>query len=92
MVEFLNSISCNGYLPLDNVIRNINSNIIIITKKEAIWRHANSRITAIIISELYEGEELCLDGLIFGGIGVEVILDYSIKGLVLVISLRVVGN
>ena len=68
-MEFLNPISCGGYLPLDNVIYNVNSNIIIIAKKEAIRRHANSRITAVIIGELCEGEESCPDGLIFGGIG-----------------------
>ena len=88
----MNSISHDGYPPLDDVIRNVNSNIIIITKKEAIRRYANSPITAIIIGELYEGEESCLDGLIFNGIGVEVVLDYSIKGLALAVSLRVVGS
>ena len=91
-MEFLNLISYSGYLPLDNVIYNVNSNIIVITKKEAIRRHASSRITAIIIGELCEGEKSCLDGLIFSGIGVEVVLDYSIKGLALAISLRVIGS
>ena len=32
------------------------------------------------------------DGLIFGDIDVEIVLDYSIKGLTLAISLRVVGS
>ena len=90
-MEFLNPISRGGYLPLDNVIRNVNSNIIIIAKKESIRRHASSRITVIIIGELYEGEKLYPDGLIFSGIGTEVVLDYSVEGLALAISLRVVG-
>ena len=91
-MEFLNPISRGGYLPLDNVVRNVNSNIIVVAKKEAIRGDTNSRITAVIIGELYEGEKSYLDDLIFGGISVEVVLDYSIKGLALAISLRVVGS
>jgi len=90
-VKLLNSISRSGYPPLDDVIYNVNSNIIITTKKEAIRRYVSNRITVIIIGELYKGEKSCLDGLVFGGIGVEVVLDYSIKGLALAVSLRVVG-
>ena len=87
----MNPISRGGYLPLDNVVCNINSNIAVAAKKEAIRRHASSRITAVVVGELCEGEELCPDGLIFGSIGAEVVLDYSVKGLALAIGLRVVG-
>ena len=69
-MEFLNSISHDGYPPLDNVIYNVNSNIIVITKKEAIRRYANNQITAIIIGELYKGEKSYLDDLVFNSIGV----------------------
>ena len=68
-MKFLNSISRGGDLPLNNVVRNVNSNIIVIAKKKVIRGDAYSRITAIIIGELYEGEESCLDSLVFRGVG-----------------------
>ena len=67
-MKFLNSISRGGDLPLDNVVRNVNSNITVVAEKEAIWRDSYSRITAVVIGELYEGEKSCPDGLIFSGI------------------------
>ena len=57
-----------GYPPLDDVIRNVNPNIIVIAKKEAIQGYTSGGITAVIIGELRKGEELCPDGLIFSGI------------------------
>ena len=68
-MKFLNLISRGGDLPFNNVVRNVDSNIIVIAKKEAIRGDAYSRITAVVIGELCEGEKSCPDGLIFGGIG-----------------------
>ena len=68
-MEFSNSILRGGYPPLDDVVCNVNLNIIIAAEKEAIRRDSCSRITAVVIGELCEGEKSCPDGLIFGGIG-----------------------
>ena len=67
-MKFLNLISRGGDLPLNNIIYNVNSNIIVIAKKEAIQGYTSGGITAVIIGELRKGEELCPDGLIFSGI------------------------
>ena len=91
-MKFLNSISRGGYLPLNNVVYNVYLNLIVTTEKEAIWRHFRGGITAVVIGELREREESCLDSLIFGGIGAEVVLDYPIEGLALAIGLGVVGS
>ena len=90
-MKFLNSISRGGDLPLDDVVCNVNSNIIVIAKKEAIRGYASGGITAVIIGELREGEESCPDGLIFSSISTQIVFNYSVKGLTLAISLRVVG-
>ena len=91
-MKFSNSILRGRYLPLNNVIRNVHSNLVVTAEKEAIRRHFRSGITAIVIGELHEREELYLGSLIFRGIGIEVVLDYPIEGLTLAISLRVVGS
>jgi hypothetical protein len=91
-VKFLNSISRGGDLPLDDVVRNVNSNITVTAKKEAIRGDAYSRITAVVIGELYEGEKSCPDGLIISGISAQIVLDYSVEGVALAISLGVVGS
>ena len=68
-MKLLNSIFRGGYPPLDDVVRNVNSNITVTAKKEAIRGYASSRITAVVVGKLCEGEKSCPDGLIFGGIG-----------------------
>ena len=57
-----------------------------------IRRYAYSRITAIVIGKLREGEELYLDGLVFRGIGSQVVLNDSIKGLTLAVSLGIIRS
>ena len=91
-MKFSNLISCSRFFPLNNVVYNVYLNLVVTAEKEAIRRHFRSGITAIVIGELHEREELYLGSLIFRGIGVEVVLDYPIEGLTLAISLGVVGS
>ena len=67
-MKLLNSIFRSGDPPLDDVVRNVNSNITVTAKKEAIRGYASGGIAAVVIGELCEGEKSCPDGLIFSGI------------------------
>ena len=92
LIELLDTISSSGYPPLKDSVRNVNSDIIVETKEQAIWAHSCCMASTIVVCKLGKRKETCLHSLVFGYIGSQVVFDNSVQGLALAIYLGVVGN
>ena len=64
-MELLDLVSGGRYPPLNDVVRDVNTDTIVKAKKRSIRAHAGTNVTAIIIRELGYQEKACLGCLIF---------------------------
>ena len=68
-MELLNSVSGGWYPPLSDVVRDVNTDIVIKAKKRSVRAYARVGIAAVVVRELRYREEACLYGLVFRRIG-----------------------
>ena len=68
-MELLNSVLDSWYPPLSDVVRDVNTDIIVKAKKRSVRAHAYISVTVIIIRELGYREKACLYRLVFQRVG-----------------------
>jgi len=75
LIKLLDTISSSRYPPLKNGVHNVNSDIVVKTKEQAIRAYSCCIASTIIVYKLGKREETCLHSLVFGYIGLQVVFD-----------------
>ena len=69
LIELLDTISSSRYPSLKDSVYNINSNIIVKTKEQAIRAYSCCIASTIVVCKLGKRKETCLHSLVFSYIG-----------------------
>ena len=75
LIELLDTISSSRYSPFKNSVYNVNLDIIVKTKEQAIRAYSCYIALTIVVYKLGKREETCLHSLVFGCIGLQVVFD-----------------
>ena len=75
LIELLDMISSSRYPPLKDGVYNVNSNIVVETKEQAIRAYFYCMASTIVVYKLGKREKTCLYSLVFGCIGLQVVFD-----------------
>ena len=69
LIELLDMVSSRGYPPLRDSVCNVNSDIAVEAKEQAIQTHSCGMVPTVVVCELGKREEACPCSLVFSHVG-----------------------